>query len=91
MAGAAAVVRAVGNRQTQVFGLIADGFSHAEIGAELHLSVETVKSHVRQLLSVLCARNRAHAVAIGLARGLISLPSTCGVSAEPGTAPALGE
>jgi DNA-binding NarL/FixJ family response regulator len=43
-----------------------------EIGDRLYLSEETVKSHVRHLLSKLQARSRAHAVAVGFRRGLLT-------------------
>jgi DNA-binding NarL/FixJ family response regulator len=58
-------------RETQVLQLISDGLVNREIGEELHLSEETVKSHVRHLLAKLQARSRAHAVAVGFRRGLI--------------------
>ena len=58
-------------RETQVLQLIADGLANREIGERLHLSEETVKSHVRHLLAKLDARSRAHAVAVGFRRGLI--------------------
>jgi DNA-binding NarL/FixJ family response regulator len=58
-------------RETQVLRLIAAGLVNREIGEQLHLSEETVKSHVRHLLAKLQARSRAHAVAIGFRRGLI--------------------
>ncbi len=58
-------------RERQVLQLIADGLVNREIGQHLHLSEETVKSHVRHLLAKLQARSRAHAVAVGLRRGLI--------------------
>ena len=38
-------------RERQVLQLIADGLANREIGEELHLSEETVKSHVRHLLA----------------------------------------
>jgi DNA-binding NarL/FixJ family response regulator len=59
-------------REIQVLQLISDGLANREIGQELFLSEETVKSHVRHLLAKLHARSRAHAVAVGLRRGLIS-------------------
>jgi DNA-binding CsgD family transcriptional regulator len=55
-----------------VLQLISDGLVNREIGQRLFLSEETVKSHVRHLLAKLQARSRAHAVAIGFRRGLIS-------------------
>jgi two-component system, NarL family, response regulator len=59
-------------RELEVLQLIADGLVNREIGGKLYLSEETVKSHVRHLLAKLQARSRAHAVAIGLRRGLIA-------------------
>jgi DNA-binding NarL/FixJ family response regulator len=59
-------------RETEVLQLISDGLANREIGQRLFLSEETVKSHVRHLLAKLQARSRAHAVAVGLRRGLIS-------------------
>jgi DNA-binding NarL/FixJ family response regulator len=58
-------------RERQVLQLVCDGLVNREIGERLHLSEETVKSHVRHLLAKLQARSRAHAVAIGFRRGLI--------------------
>ena len=52
--------------------LICDGLVNREIGNRLFLSEETVKSHVRHLLAKLQARSRAHAVAVGFRRGLIT-------------------
>ena len=45
--------------------------SNAQIGAELYLSEDTVKTHARRLFRKLGANDRAQAVAIGLRRGLI--------------------
>ena len=59
-------------RELEVLQLIADGLVNREIGGRLYLSEETVKSHVRHLLAKLQARSRAHAVAVGLRRGLIA-------------------
>jgi DNA-binding NarL/FixJ family response regulator len=58
-------------REIQVLQLIAEGLVNREIGQQLFLSEETVKSHVRHLLAKLQARSRAHAVAVGFRRGLI--------------------
>jgi DNA-binding CsgD family transcriptional regulator len=59
-------------REIEVLQLISDGLVNREIGQRLFLSEETVKSHVRHLLAKLQARSRAHAVAVGLRRGLIA-------------------
>jgi DNA-binding NarL/FixJ family response regulator len=58
-------------RELEVLQLIADGLANREIGGRLFLSEETIKSHVRHLLAKLHARSRAHAVAVGLRRGLV--------------------
>jgi DNA-binding NarL/FixJ family response regulator len=59
-------------REIEVLRLIGDGLANREIGVQLFLSEETVKSHVRHLLAKLQARSRAHAVAVGFRRGLIT-------------------
>jgi DNA-binding NarL/FixJ family response regulator len=59
-------------REIEVLQLISDGLVNREIGKRLFLSEETVKSHVRHLLAKLQARSRAHAVAVGFRRGLLS-------------------
>jgi DNA-binding NarL/FixJ family response regulator len=59
-------------REIEVLQLIADGLGYRDVGRELFISEETVKSHVRHLLAKLEARSRAHAVIVGLRRGLIS-------------------
>src|SRR5215213_9193639 len=59
-------------REIEVLQLISDGLVNREIGVRLFLSEETVKSHVRHLLAKLQARSRAHAVAVGFRRNLIT-------------------
>ncbi|MEV6120541.1 helix-turn-helix transcriptional regulator [Streptomyces sp. SID8352] len=56
-------------RCQDVLRLIAEGKSNEEIADGLHLSVNTVKSHVRRILDVLQARHRAHAVALAYQHG----------------------
>jgi DNA-binding CsgD family transcriptional regulator len=52
------------DRELEVVDLIANGFTNGEIGTRLFLSEETVKSHLRNILAKLGAKNRAHAVAL---------------------------
>jgi DNA-binding NarL/FixJ family response regulator len=59
-------------REIEVLQLISEGLVNREIGKMLFLSEETVKSHVRHLLAKLQARSRAHAVAVGFRRGLLT-------------------
>lgn len=60
-------------REIEVLRLIAAGNSNKEIGHRLSIGETTVKSHVTNILSKLCANDRAHAVVIGLKRGFIAL------------------
>ena len=50
---------------------MADGRSNAEIGKELFVSEDTVKTHARRLFKKLGASDRAHAVALGFRWGLV--------------------
>jgi len=59
-------------REIEVLQLVSEGLVNREIGDRLFLSEETVKSHVRHLLAKLQARSRAHAVAVGFRRGLLT-------------------
>jgi DNA-binding NarL/FixJ family response regulator len=59
-------------RELQVLHGMADGKSNAEIGRDLFVSEDTVKTHARRLFRKLGARDRAHAVASGFRAGLVS-------------------
>lgn len=59
-------------RQQQVLLGMSFGRSNAEIGEQLDLTEDTIKTHARRLFGVLRARDRAHAVRIGLEFGLIA-------------------
>jgi DNA-binding NarL/FixJ family response regulator len=60
-------------REIEVLRLIAGGNSNKEIADHLSIGEGTVKSHVSNILSKLSASDRAHAVTIGLKRGIIEL------------------
>ena len=60
-------------REIQVLKLIADGNANKQIADELSISEATVKSRITNILSKLGANDRAHAVTIGLKRGIIEL------------------
>jgi len=62
-------------REIDVLRLIAAGNSNKLIADQLSLSEATVKGHVTNILSKLGANDRAHAVTIGLRRGIIDLDS----------------
>lgn len=59
-------------RELEVLAGMSHGRSNAQIGADLFLSEDTVKTHARRLFRKLGAADRAQAVAIGLRTGLIS-------------------
>jgi DNA-binding NarL/FixJ family response regulator len=58
-------------RELQVLSGMSRGRSNAEIGRELYLSEDTVKTHARRLFRKLGAADRAHAVAVGFRWGLV--------------------
>jgi two-component system, NarL family, nitrate/nitrite response regulator NarL len=58
-------------RELEVLAGMSHGRSNAQIGQELFLSEDTVKTHARRLFRKLGAADRAQAVAIGLRSGLI--------------------
>ena len=49
-----------------------EGKSNLQIGQDLNISALTVKNHIQKILRKLGARNRAHAVALAMARGLFA-------------------
>ncbi len=59
-------------REIQVLRGMAEGKSNAEIGRDLYVSEDTVKTHARRLFRKLGARDRAHAVAVGFRTGVLS-------------------
>jgi len=62
---------ALTERELQVLNGMADGKSNAEIGRDLFVSEDTVKTHARRLFRKLGARDRAHAVASGFRAGIV--------------------
>src|SRR3954462_13870755 len=61
-------------RELQVLRGMSQGKSNGQIGRELYLSEDTVKTHARRLFRKLGVRDRAQAVAHGFPRGPVSLP-----------------
>lgn len=62
-------------REVEVLSLVARGFGNKEVGNVLGTAAGTVKAHVQSILSKLGAKDRTHAVSIGLRRGIIHLHS----------------
>lgn len=60
-------------REQEVLRLMAKGLSNAEIAAELVLGVQTIKTHVANVLSKLGARDRTQAVITAYESGFVPL------------------
>jgi DNA-binding CsgD family transcriptional regulator len=58
-------------REQEVLQLVSEGYSNSMIANRLHLSENTIKTYVENLLSRLNARNRAEAVAAASRQNLI--------------------
>ena len=64
---------ALSEREVEVLRLAATGSSNKRIGAQLNISEETVKAHMKSILAKLVANDRTHAVTIALKRGIIEV------------------
>ena len=62
-------------REREVLTYISKGYTNPEIAESLFLSVDTIKSHKKNLFQKLKARNAVTAVVKGLQTGLITLDS----------------
>jgi DNA-binding NarL/FixJ family response regulator len=61
------------SREIQVLQLVASGYANKAISAKLDINEETTKTHIKNILAKLGARDRTHAVSLGVKRGIISL------------------
>jgi DNA-binding NarL/FixJ family response regulator len=62
---------ALSMREMQVLTGMSQGKSNAQIGRELYLSEDTIKTHARRLFRKLGVKDRAEAVATGFRRGMM--------------------
>jgi DNA-binding NarL/FixJ family response regulator len=62
---------ALTEREIEVLRHVSAGNSNKIIAVQLNLSVNTIKGHIKNILSKLGANDRTHAVSIGLRRGLL--------------------
>jgi DNA-binding NarL/FixJ family response regulator len=60
-------------REIEVLRLVAAGHANKEISARLAINEETTKTHIKNILAKLGAKDRTHAVSLGLKRGIIWL------------------
>ena len=60
-------------REVEVLKLIANGLSNKEVASQLGVTEATAKKHMTGVLAKLGARDRTHALRLGLERGIITL------------------
>jgi DNA-binding NarL/FixJ family response regulator len=65
-------LRDLSQRDLDIMRLVARGLSNAEIGAELHLSLSTVKTYVSKLLTRLHLRDRLQLAVLAYESGLVA-------------------
>lgn len=63
------------SRELEVLQLIVEGNSNVEIAAALYISVGTVKTHIRNILSKLNVNHRTQAAVFALRHGLARFPT----------------
>jgi DNA-binding NarL/FixJ family response regulator len=64
---------ALSDRELRVLTCVAAGNSNREVAEQLSVGEETVKVHMKNILSKLRAKDRTHAVTIALKRGIIHM------------------
>jgi two-component system, NarL family, response regulator LiaR len=64
-------VSPLSQRETDVLRLIVRGFSNPEIAAELFLSPNTIKTHIRGIMNKLAVDDRVQAAVVALRTGLV--------------------
>lgn len=72
--------RSVGNdlsdREREILGFLARGWTNKVIAAELFLSVNTIRNHVQSVLAKLSAHSKLEAVSTAVREGIIDYPKS---------------
>ena len=61
------------DREIEVLRLVADGKSNKAIAAQLSITEETAKGHLKSIFAKLGTNDRTHAVTLALQRGMLDL------------------
>jgi DNA-binding NarL/FixJ family response regulator len=69
--GSATAEQSLSEREREILQLLAEGYHTEEVARRIGLSVETVKSDTKRVISKLQADSRTHAVAIALRQAII--------------------
>lgn len=64
-------IERLSSRELEVLKLIIEGFSNPEIAATLHLSPNTIKTHVSSILQKFGVNHRIQAAVFAVRNGLI--------------------
>jgi DNA-binding NarL/FixJ family response regulator len=67
------VIAPLTRRETQILNYVAEGNTNKQIADILGISEQTIKNHVKAILYKLNANDRAHAVALAIRNGWISV------------------
>ena len=59
-------------KEIAILQLVADGLANKQIASHLHLSVETIKAHLKTIFGKLGVHDRTHAVTLAARRGYIN-------------------
>jgi DNA-binding NarL/FixJ family response regulator len=65
---------ALSKREREIMDLLAQGLTGEQVAERLVLSIETVKTHIRNAMAKLEANTRVHAIAIAMREGFITPP-----------------
>ncbi len=71
------------DREFQTLTLLVEGMNAKEMASHLHLSIHTIRFHIKALLSKLNVGSQAEAIIEGMRLGLVSAPARTTHSAGP--------